>query len=166
MKSLITKPLITKSLISSGLIVVSLALNGNAAMAAYQPAYKAPAQISHARPALRVTQRRQAPARPELGIGQFIGALFGGPFLPQYPRIARNAVRGSVSDESPGWYDSPSPAVVIDNSQSQAAIDAADQAIQQADQDIQGLDASIAAAEAENDAANAAALQTEINAGM
>ena len=63
-------------------------------------------------------------------------------------------------------FDAPSPPVAVDNSQSQAAIDAADQAMQQEDQNLQDLDASIAAAEQQNDAANAATLQTEINAGM
>ncbi len=38
--------------------------------------------------------------------------------------------------------------------------------MQQEDQALQQLDDSIAAAEAQNDAANAAAVQTEINAGM
>jgi hypothetical protein len=45
------------------------------------------------------------------------------------------------------------------------SIDASDQAIQQ-DQSLQDMDASNAAAEAQNDAANAAAVQTDINAGM
>ena len=49
---------------------------------------------------------------------------------------------------------------------SQAAIDASDQAMQQEDQSLQDMDASIAAAEQQNDAANAAAVQTDINAGM
>ncbi len=38
--------------------------------------------------------------------------------------------------------------------------------MQQEDQSLQDLDASIAAAEQQNDAANAAMVQTEINAGM
>ena len=63
-------------------------------------------------------------------------------------------------------FDSPSPPVIVDNSQSQAAIDASDQAMQQEDQSLQDMDTSIAAAEQQNDAANAAAVQTDINAGM
>jgi len=169
------KSLFTKSLVSSGLIVVSLALNGSAATAANLPVHKAAAtaQVSHARPAVRVAaQRRQAPAQPAFDIGQFIQAMLGGPLPPQYAQIVRNAVRESTSHGSSGSYDSSyspsynSPAVDVDTSQSQAAIDASDQAIQQTDQDLQQLDASIAAAEAQNDAANAAAVQTDINAGM
>jgi hypothetical protein len=38
--------------------------------------------------------------------------------------------------------------------------------MQREDQSLQDLDASVAAAEQQNDAANAAAQQTEINAGM
>jgi hypothetical protein len=111
-------------------------------------------------------------AGPGINVGQLIGAMLGG-LPPQYAQIVRNAERESAShryagsSESSGYsptYDSP--AVEVDNSQSQAAIDAADQAMQQEDQSLQDLDASIAAAEQQNDAANAAALQTEINAGM
>ena len=171
------KSLFTKSLVSSGLIVVSLALNGGAATAANLPVHKAAAtaQVSHARPAVHVAaQRRQAPAQPNFDIGQFIQAMFGGPLPPQYAQIVRNAVRESASPShgSSGSYDSSyspsynSPAVDVDTSQSQAAIEASDQAIQQTDQDLQQLDASIAAAEAQNDAANAATVQTDINAGM
>jgi len=171
------KSLFTKSLISSGLIVVSLALNGGAATAANLPVHKAAAtaQVSHPRPAVRVAaQRRQAPAQPNFDIGQFIQGMLGGRLPPQYAQIVQNAVRESVSHRSSGSYESAgsydfspsSPAVDVDNSQSQAAIDASDQAIQQVDQDLQQLDASVAAAEAQNDAANAAAVQTDINAGM
>jgi len=169
------KSLFTKSLASSGFIVVLLALNGGAATAANLPVHKAAAkaQVSHARPAVRVAaQRRQAPAQPNFDIGQFIQSALGGRLPPQYARIVQNAVRESASHGSSGSYDSwylpsdNSPAVDVDTSQSQAAIDASDQAIQQMDQDLQQLDASTAAAEAQNDAANAATLQTEINAGM
>ena len=38
--------------------------------------------------------------------------------------------------------------------------------MQQEDQSLQDMDASIAAAEQQNDAANAAMVQTDINAGM
>lgn len=73
-------------------------------------------------------------------------------------------VRGTYEPgyESPTYSD-PAP---VDNSQSQAAVGTSDQAMQQEDQSLQDLDASVAAAEQQNDAANAAAQQTEINAGM
>jgi hypothetical protein len=170
------KLLFTKSLVSSGLIVVSLALNGGTATAANLPAHKAAAtaHVSQPLPAVGVGARQRQPAgQPYFDIGQFIQGMLGGPLPPQYAQIVRNAVRESASHVgSSGSYDSsysPSydpPAIVVDNSQSQAAIDAANQAMQQEDQSLQDLDASIAAAEAQNDAANAATLQTEINAGM
>jgi hypothetical protein len=107
-------------------------------------------------------------------IGQFIQGMLGGPLPPQYAQIVQNAMRESASHRSSGSYESSgsydfspsSPTVDVDNSQSQAAIDESDQAIQQEDQSLQDLDASVAAAEQQNDAANAAALQTDINAGM
>ena len=167
------KSLFTKSLVSFGLIVVSLALNGGAATAANLPVHKlaATAHVSQARPAVRVAARQLA-AQHYFDIGQFIQGMLGGPLPPQYAQIVRNAVRESAPHGSSGSYDSSyspsydSPAVNVDNSQSQAGIDASDQAIQQMDQSLQDMDASNAAAEAQNDAANAAAVQTDINAGM
>jgi hypothetical protein len=167
------KLLLTKSLVSSGLIVVSLALNGGAATAANLPVHKpaATAHVPQARPAVHVAARPPA-AQHYFDIGQFIQGMLGGPLPPQYAQIVRNAVRESASHGSSGSYDSSyspsydSPAVDVDNSQSQAAIDASDRAIQQMDQSLQDMDASNAAAEAQNDAANAAAVQTDINAGM
>jgi hypothetical protein len=98
---------------------------------------------------------------------------------PQYTQIVQNALRGAASHryagsggsarDSGGYdptFDSPSPPVEVDNSQSQAAIDASDQAMQQEDQSLQDMNASNAAAEQQNDAANAAMVQTDINAGM
>jgi hypothetical protein len=169
------KSLFTKSLVSSGLIIFSLALNGGAATAANLPVLKAAAtaHVSHQRPAVRVATRKRQPAvQPYFDIGQFIRGMLGGPLPPQYAQIVRNAVRESASHGFSGSYDSPylpsddSPTVNVDTSQSQAAIDASDQAMQQEDQALQQLDDSIAAAEAQNDAANAATIQTEINAGM
>jgi hypothetical protein len=170
------KSLFIKSLVSSGLIVFSLALNGGAATAANLPVHKAAAtaRVSHARPAVRVAaRRRRLPAQPGFDIGQLIQGMLGGPLPPQYAQIVQNAIRESASHRSSGSYESsgsfdpsPSPSVEVDNSQSQAAIDESDQAIQQMDQDLQAMDASNAAAEQQNDAANAATLQTEINAGM
>jgi hypothetical protein len=158
------KSLFTKSLVSFGLIVVSLALNGGAATAANLPVHKlaATAHVSQARPAVRVAARQLA-AQHYFDIGQFIQGMLGGSLPPQYVQIVPNAARESASHGSS--YDSSyspsydSPAVNVDNSQSQAGIDASDQS-------LQDMDASNAAAEAQNDAANAAAVQTDINAGM
>jgi hypothetical protein len=175
MKSLSNTLLLPKSLIPSGLVIFSLALTGNAAMAANLPVAhnRAPAaQVSHPRAPVHVAARRQMPpAQLNFDVGQFIQAMLGGPLPPQYAQIVRNAVKESASHRYAGSSDyspsyDPSPTVDVDNSQSQAAIDASDQAIQQEDQSLQDLDASVAAAEQQNDAANAAALQTDINAGM
>jgi hypothetical protein len=145
-----TKSIAKKSLtVSCGLLIASLALTGNA-LAANAPV----AKTAHARPVTHVVWR--APAQRDLG--QIFGGFFGFPFAV-----------GVASQDTGGYdptFDSPSPTVEVDNSQSQAAIDASDQAIQGMDQDLQALDQSIAASEQQNDAANAATLQTEINAGM
>ena len=181
MNLLSTKSLKTTSLISTGLIVASLALTGNAAMAANLPVHKAAAttHVVHPRVAHVVARRPAPPAQLGFDVGGFIQAMFGGSLPPQYARIVQNAVRGAASPKYAGsggsardtggydpTFDSPSPPVIVDNSQSQAAIDASDQAMQQEDQSLQDVDASIAAAEQQNDAANAAAVQTDINAGM
>ena len=146
----------TKSLLRCGVIVASLALATNAFAAGIPiPHPAAAAHVTHS-----VVARNQRPAFVQpAGIGQLFQGLFGLP-IP--------VTVGSASDTG-GYdptFDLPSPAVDVDNSQSQAAIDASDQAMQQEDQSLQDLDASIAAAEQQNDAANAATLQTEINAGM
>jgi hypothetical protein len=154
-----TKSIAKKSLtVSCGLLIASLALTGNA-LAANAPV----AKTAHARPVTHVVRR--APAQPDLG--QIFGGFFGFPFAVG---VAGGPHAVGVASQDTGGYDptfdSPSPSVDVDNSQSQAAIDASDQAMQQEDQDLQALDQSIAASEQQNDAANAATLQTEINAGM
>ncbi len=146
----------TKSLLRCGVIVTSLALATNAFAAAIPIPH--PAAAAHVTHRVVARNRRPAFAQPA-GIGQLFQGLFGLP-IP--------ATVGSARDTG-GYdpaFDSPTPAVDVDNSQSQAAIDASDQAMQQEDQSLQDLDASIAAAEQQNDAANAAAVQTDINAGM
>jgi len=146
----------TKSLLRCGVIVTSLALATSAFAAAI--AIPHPAAAAHATHRVVVRNRRPAVVQ-RAGIGQLFQGLFGVP-IPVTVGAARDA--GGYDPT----FDSPSSAVDVDNSQSQAAIDASDQAMQQEDQSLQDLDASIAAAEQQNDAANAATLQTEINAGM
>ncbi len=148
----------SKSLIRCGVIVASLALATNAFAADIPiPHSAAAAHVTHS-----VVARNQRPAFVQpAGMAQLFQGLFGGGFALQ-------ATSGGSSGDS-GYdptFDSPSPAVDVANSQSQAAIDASDQAMQQEDQSLDDLDASIAASEAQNDAANAAAVQTDINAGM
>ena len=146
-----------KSLLRCGVIVASLALAGNALAADIPvPHPTAAAHVTHS-----VVARNQRPAFVQpAGIGQLFQGLFGLP-IPVTVRSARDTGGYDPTIDSP-TYDSSTAGV--DNGQSQAAIDASDQAMQQEDQSLQDLDASIAAAEQQNDAANAAALQTEINA--
>jgi hypothetical protein len=146
----------SKSLIRCGVIVASLALATNAFAADIPiPHPAATAHVTHS-----VVARNQRPALVQpAGIAQLFQGLFGMPI----PVTVSSA--GDTGGYDP-TFDSPSPTVDVDNSQSQAAIDASDQAIQEEDQSLQDMDASVAAAEQQNDAANAATLQTDINAGM
>jgi hypothetical protein len=143
----------SKSLPTAALLVASLVLTGNAAMA--RPAHH------HVAPRAPV-----APTAAPFGgdIGQIFQSMLGG--VPvQYQGVVRNAMRdrsgrgsqdsySGSSDPSPS-YDTSSPA--IDNSNAEA------QAIQSIN-DENALNASMAAAEQQNEAAQAAAIQTEINA--
>jgi hypothetical protein len=171
MNLLNSKSLIKSVVVASALVASSLALAINSAAAANPPAVHKPpsVQVQHRAAPARIAARRVAPPAPHgFDIGQFIQGMLGGPLPPQYAQIVRNAMahrsaggRGTYEPdyESPTYSD-PAP---VDNSQSQAVIDASDQAM---DQSLQDLDASVAAVEQQNDAANAAAQQTEINAGM
>jgi hypothetical protein len=154
-----------KSLITRAVLIASLALGGNAAMAANLPAHKTARIIPHA--------RAVAPRLPgdqyNADIGQFIQSMFGGGPV-QYSRLTQAAMRAQPSHRSAGstgWspsYDnSPAMDSSSSNTDSQAASDAANQAIQSMN-DENALNASTAAAEAQNEAAQAAAIQTEINA--
>jgi hypothetical protein len=160
MKLLSKNSRINKSLLRASVIALSVALAGNAFAANSHVATTAKtAHVTHSRVAAHSGRQ---PART-FDIGQLIGSLFG------IPVQVTSRVTGQGAMDQGGYdptFDSPTPAVDVDNSQSQAAIDASDQAMQQEDQSLQDLDASIAAAEQQNDAANAAAVQTDINAGM
>ena len=154
-----------KSLIARTVLIASLALGGNAAMAANLPVHKTARVMPHARTAVRV-----APPLPSgqynADIGQFIQSMFGGPV--QYSRLTQNAMRAQhrssgYSDWSPSYDSSPAIDTSSSASDSQAASDASNQAIQSMN-DENALNASVAAAEAQNEAAQAAAIQTEINA--
>jgi hypothetical protein len=164
-----TSSLKSKSLIACGILIVSLGCYGNAAMAAGTQVHKAATAAHVVHPRHTATAARYRVAQPEVGLPNVLQALFGG-WTGVYAAPAHSGGRTIGSARDTGGYDptfdTPSPAVDVDNSQSQAAIDASDQAMQQEDQNLQDLDASIAAAEQQNDAANAATLQTEINAGM
>jgi hypothetical protein len=154
-----------KSLITKAVLIASLALGGNAAMAANLPAHKYARVIPHA----RALAPRLPSGQFNADIGQFIQSMLGGGPV-QYSRLTQDAMRARPSHRSAGsadWspsYDS-SPAIdsSSSNTDSQAASDAANQAIQSMN-DENALNGSVAAAEAQNEAAQAAAIQTEINA--
>ena len=145
----------SRSLITAGLLVTSLALTGNAAMAANTATHKY--VIRHTPAAARVAQHLP---RDQFGadLGQFIQSMLGGGFPVRYARSSP-AYRSSAASES---FNSPA-AVDTSSNDKQAASDAQVQAQQSLD-DENALNASTAAAEAQNEAAQAAAIQTEINA--
>jgi len=142
-----------KSLITAGILIASLALTGNAAMAANAQVHTNAKPVHVTQPRARAAVRKPnayAAAPLPVGIEQFIQGMLG-PLSPQYAQIVQNAIRESASHrssgshESSGSYDfsSPSPTVDVDNSQSQASIDATDQAIQQIDQDTFQMDETV-----------------------
>ena len=162
-----------KSLIVTGIFAASLALTGSAAMAAPTRSNPIPhaALVSQARPAtFAAVPKAQPRAQLNADIAQFVqGMLAGGP-VP-YANLIRDVrnmpvSRGySGSSESPSYDYSASAPASCAACDAQAASDQEVQEIQEMD-DTNALTASMAAAEEENDEANAATLQTEINAGM
>lgn len=168
----------SKSMVSGVLIAASLAFTASTAMAATAHKTAAATHVVHTR---RVAAARRGPvggyfgAGPGVNVGQLVGAMLG-MVPPQYAGIVQSAMRQAAlhrpsgTYESSGTYDpsfdSPSASTPIDNSASDAAAAAAAAASEQNLNDSMALTASMAAAEQENDAANAATLQTEINAGM
>jgi protein-tyrosine-phosphatase len=88
--------------------------------------------------------------------------------FPQYSGLIRNAMRAPASHRSPGssdWSPSYDTSVSVSSAgtDAQVASDAEAQAIQSMN-DTNSSNASMAAVEQQNEAANAAAIQTEINA--
>jgi hypothetical protein len=151
------------SLISIGLILASPAFS-SAAMAAdiHTKANTRHVQVSQHRPAPRAAARSGATGTryggPSVDPTRIIESLRANPWVAPYmaqyggrPALHANPPHGvtrgrgthapaaSSYDNSPWLYD-PSPSVDVDNSQSQAAIDASDQAIQQVDQDTFQMD--------------------------
>jgi hypothetical protein len=159
--------------ITTAFLAASFALTANAATAAPTPAKPIPrvAHASHARPGVRVAARKLPPrARLNADIGQFIRGMLGGGPVP-YANLIRDVQRMPASRASAGSSYSPSYDYSTEAPTSCAACDAqaaSDQEVQAIQQmnDTNALTASMAAAEEQNDAANAATLQTEINAGM
>jgi hypothetical protein len=159
------KECVMKSLIARTVLIASLAFTANAAMAATTPAHRY-ATRPHA--AARIAPR--LPGGQQADIGQFIQSMFGGGWPVQYSGLMQDAMRArparrsqGSSDWSPSYDSSPAIDTSSSGTDAQAASDAESQAIQSMN-DSNALNASTAAAA--NDAANAATLQTEINAGF
>lgn len=148
-----------KSIVPHSLVIASLVLSGVTAGEAHAAAAHAKA-AKPAHVATHVVRRRAVPAQQIDPVAQFFQGLFGG---APVVRMARgHANEGGPIADSPTYDTSPS---VSSSTDAQAASDAEVQAIQQLD-DENALNASMQAAEEQNDEANAATLQTEINAGM
>ena len=159
-----------RSSITTAIVAAAFAFSASAAMAA-SPANPIPhhARAPHAVAAQHVAARRLAP-RDQLNVdvAQFVRGMLGGGPIP-YANLVRD-VRGMRGTETytGSDYSSPTYDTSVPDSgaaAAQAASDAENQAIQSMN-DTNAMTASMAAAEQQNDAANAAALQTEINAGM
>jgi len=153
-----------KSLITAVILSASLALSGNVAMAAagHAKTAAAPHVVHHVAAA-----KHRPVAQRETALPNIFPALFGLPgayALPGHAGSKADLGEYVPSTESP-TFDTSSP-IAVDTS-TQAALDAMseNQAIEQMN-DTNALTASMAAAEEQNDEANAATLQTEINAGM
>lgn len=162
-----------KSLIATGFVAASLAFSASTPMAANTPVHHATkaAPVTHARAPARVAAHKyQTRAQLSVDVGQFIQSMLAGR-MPNYANLIRAAARAPAShgyagsSYSPSYDYSAGTAASCAACDSQAAADQENQAIQQMN-DTNALTASMAAAEAQNDAANAATLQTEINAGM
>jgi len=157
------------STVSRVALAVALTLSANGAMAATSQVHKT-IKPAHAVPTRQVAAAKYPQfTQRQFGLPDFIAATFGGFAVPLVTRAARaagtHAAAASSEDFSPP-IDNSSAAVEVDNSQSQAAIDASDQATQQVDQDTFQMDESVISTEAQNDAANAAMVQEDVNAGM
>jgi hypothetical protein len=167
-----------KSLIATGLIAASIGLSGNAAIAGTRHPHGATAitRVLHrhvARPGFRHMYYAGAPFGYYAGapygfdVGRFVQAMIGGGPWPgigiRLPRHARWDRGTYVPQDSP-TYDTSPPPDYSGEAQAAAAL-AESQAIQQMN-DSMALTASMQAAEQQNDAAFAAAIQTEINSGM
>jgi hypothetical protein len=159
-----------RSSITTAIAVGSLLLTVNAAMAV-SPANPIPQHPRAAyTPAAQRVAARTLPPRNQLNVdvAQFIQGMLGGGPIP-YANLVRDvrampASGGSYESAASPSYDTSIPASSA-ASDAQAASDEENQAIQELN-DENALNASMAAAEEQNDEANAATLQTEINAGM
>ena len=162
-----------KSFIVGGMVVASVAVMGNAAMAvdAHAATHPRTARVSHAKAPAHVAARARGPrARASVGARQ-IPYMFGGwPFFfPHMPPFNGKAVAVRGVAAAPAYVPIEDSPPAIDNSSAardaQAAVDATSAAIQSMNE-TSAMVASMAAAEEQNEEANAATLQTELNANF
>jgi hypothetical protein len=146
-----TKPS-TKSIMPYGLVIASLVLSGVTASEAHAAAIHQTAKSAHV--VTHVARRHAVPAQQIDPVAQFFQGLFGGP--PVARTAAGRAGEGEYVPYDSPTYDTSTPP---DNS----SADQAAQAMQQLN-DENALIQSMQAAQEQNDEANAATLQTEINA--
>jgi hypothetical protein len=162
-----------KPLIAGGIAIALFALAGNAAMAADSHA-RTTARGAHVARAHAVVhaaaRKRNLPARPNVDYARLIQSMLGGGWPSFYANVVHVAGRPAASRghaAAPTYEPSYDASPAIDASSAardaQAASDAEVAAIQSMN-DTNAMTASMAAAEQQNDAANAAALQTELNA--
>jgi hypothetical protein len=152
-----------KSLIASGLVVVSVALAGTAAQAASVHVHKT-ARVAHA-VVHRGASGRVARVQPGDTIGQFMQFFFGGaPWRYAGVTTGRHSAFSDRSSSESSTFDTSVQSPTYDSAPS-SGPDTTAAAIQSMN-DEAALNASMAAAEQQNEAAQAAAIQTEINAGM
>jgi len=104
-------------------------------------------------------------AGPGIDVRGLIAVLLGGAVPLHYSGQGAVAASGSYDDSAPAYDNSPTVDTSSAAADALAASEEEDQIIQE-NNDTMALTASMAAAEEENDEANAATLQTEINAGM
>jgi hypothetical protein len=142
-----------KSIVPYGLVIASLALSGGAM--ATEAHAKTVKHVTPTHVVTHVARRHAVPAQQPDFVAQFFQGLFGG---GGPVRVSRGSA--ATSD----WVGVSSPDnSAATNTDSQAASDAEVQAIQQMN-DENALNSSMQAAEQQNEAAQAAAIQTEINA--
>ena len=159
-----------RSSITTVIAAGSLLFTVNAAMAV-SPANPIPqhARMTYAPASQRVAVRRLTPSNQlNVDVAQFIRGMLGGGPVP-YANLVRD-VRGmrGTGTYAGSDYSSPTYDTSVSDSGAAAAQAASDAEVQsiQSMNDTNALTASMAAAEEQNDEANAATLQTEINAGM
>jgi hypothetical protein len=159
-----------RSSITTVIAAGSLLFTVNAAMAV-SPANPIPqhARMTYAPAPQRVAVRRLTPSNQlNVDVAQFIRGMLGGGPVP-YANLVRD-VRGmrGTGTYAGSDYSSPTYDTSVSDSGAAAAQAASDAEVQsiQSMNDTNALTASMAAAEEQNDEANAATLQTEINAGM